>query len=111
MKTLVKTLFLCCILIGLQACEKEELLTSQEKIENDLQEIIDGKKITKCTIREIFGETYYDVAVESTFTLKNGFIIVDNTLISNVPYSYNLNYLYNYRITTNNVLLMEFLKN
>lgn len=113
MKTLVKcSLFILFFSVISTSCKEDENITDQEKIENELKSFVESHNITKCSIREFNNGTYEDVIYQSTFKFSNGFIVVDKVFPTvTQEYRYNLLYLYNYRISDNNILFMEFVKN
>lgn len=113
MKKLQKLIIALFIVIIAISCQKEESLTTHERIQNELKSFVSKNKITKCTIKEYDSDSWRYVVNERAFSFNNGFIVVDNLSLDNEKISFNLNYLYSYTKYYNglqDVLLLELVK-
>ena len=91
------------------SCQKEDLLTDRDKIEAELLEFTKSNNITLCTIYEFRGSSWVQRFQNSEFSLSNGFITVNQGHpITGTKYTFNLSYLYSFRII-DNVLILEFI--
>jgi len=105
-----KVLNLVLILITLSlftACDKD---TDIEIIQNQLQDFVKEKKITKCTIIVMYGESTYVEHRDVDFTIDNGFVVVKEIGNYNKEYqdTYNLMYLSKYMYDIDNKLALYF---
>ncbi len=107
-----KVLNLTLILITLSlfmSCDKNPD-TDIEIIQNQLQNFVKEKNITKCTIIVMYGESIYTEHQDVDFTIENGFVVIKEMGNLNKEYqdTYNLMYLSKYMYDIDNKLVLYF---
>lgn len=79
------------------SCQKD-IDTDIEIIQNELRHYINENNITKCDIIAILGDQYYTYYSSVSFSIDNGFVIVEDN--SGNTDKYNLLYLSRYYLQT-----------
>jgi hypothetical protein len=109
MKKLLNLGLILITLTFFTSCEKNPD-TDIEIVQNQLEDFIKEKKITKCTIIVMYGESTHTDYENVDFTIENGFVIINRIggYKEEFQVRYNLIYLSKYIFDTDNKLALYF---